>query len=206
MTSVTGHVCDRDGIGVPEALIAVLTVDGAQVARGRSDAEGRCQLALPRAGTYLVVATARDWQPVASCATVGDDQDPTVELRFDVVPRWARPSSPVAIPPGAPEPAAQPSGVHGSWPEPLLAQVAVGLTAALLATRLLSDPGRYPTLVAAAARLAPPAPSGDSQARARQAAREVLLPSAVRLLAPLVHGAPSPRDQGAPADKNRRNQ
>lgn len=204
MTSLIGQVCDRDGAGVPGALVAVLGADGDQVARGRTDAEGRCRLALPRAGTYLTVAAAYDWQPAASYATVADDEeDPTVQLRLDGVPGWARRPEPVPAAPSTPEPA---GSTQGSAPDPLLAQAAAGLTAALLATRLLSDPGRYPTLVAAAARLASHSASEDPQARARQAAREVLLPSAERLLAPLVHGVEGRGDERVPADQYGRNQ
>ncbi|MGH3098174.1 MAG: carboxypeptidase-like regulatory domain-containing protein [Streptosporangiales bacterium] len=205
MTSVTGQVCDRDGEGISGALVGVLATDGHQVARGRTDTVGRCVLALPGAGTYLLVAAACDWQPVASYATVdGTEDDPTVLLRLDGVPGWARRTEPVTSPSIADSPAS--SGTSSAASDPLLAQAAAGLTAALLATRLLSDPGRYPTLVAAAARLASPPAPDDLEARARQAAREVLLPSAERLLAPLVHGAKIRADADVPADQYGRNQ
>lgn len=75
------------------------------------------------------------------------------------------------------------------------ARTAAGLTAALLATRIMTAPRRHPRLVAAAAGLvtaSPDEPAGDRGVRSRalRAARGVLLPWARQLLAPLAGASP----------------
>lgn len=187
---VIGQVCDREGDVVPGALVNVLNADGSQVGCGRTDDRGLARLLLPDAGTYLMVASAGDCQPAATYVTLDAGQhDYTVSIRLDTPQGRGQRAAPGGAGPAL-------AGRTGH--DPALAQAAVGLTAALLAMRLLTEPDRYPTLVATAARLAPDsAPPDDPRERARRVAQEVLLPSARRLLAPLEQHPRTQQERGS---------
>ncbi|MGH3319499.1 MAG: carboxypeptidase-like regulatory domain-containing protein [Streptosporangiaceae bacterium] len=183
---VAGQVRDTAGRGCAGVLVSAVDTDGDQIARSRTGGDGTFLFPVPAPGAYLLVASSAEHYPDARYVTVGRGlQDQTVILTLDEA------SSDTGRRTGGgdergravDEPAASP-----------YARATVGLTAALLATRILTSPERHPALVASAARLVPTAPGqpggGDAAAesayvRARRAARLLLLPWARRLLEPL---------------------
>ncbi|WP_370145040.1 MFS transporter [Streptacidiphilus sp. EB129] len=70
-TPVGGAVLEPDRTGVPRAVLTLIDMDGRQVARTGSGADGRWALAAPRGGNYVLIAAAPGHQPQAVTVTVG---------------------------------------------------------------------------------------------------------------------------------------
>ncbi|WP_335937969.1 MFS transporter [Streptomyces sp. PTD5-9] len=69
---VRGGVQHPDGTKVPRAALTLIDVQGRQVGRGASGADGRYELSVPGAGSYVLIAAAGGHQPQAVGVTVGE--------------------------------------------------------------------------------------------------------------------------------------
>ena len=68
----------KDGGGAPyPAVVTVVTTDGDQVDWSRTDHDGAYSIALPGPGSYLVVANAQGWSPMAQVMTFAKWSDLT---------------------------------------------------------------------------------------------------------------------------------
>ncbi|GGU98279.1 hypothetical protein GCM10010260_38110 [Streptomyces filipinensis] len=70
---VRGRVLDGAGAPVPQAVITVIDVGGRQLDRAVSAADGGYAVAVPRAGTYVLIGAAGARQPQAVTVLVGDE-------------------------------------------------------------------------------------------------------------------------------------
>ncbi|MFF7355627.1 MFS transporter [Streptomyces filipinensis] len=70
---VRGRVLDGAGAPVPQAVITVIDVGGRQLDRAVSAADGAYAVAVPRAGTYVLIGAAGARQPQAVTVLVGDE-------------------------------------------------------------------------------------------------------------------------------------
>jgi EmrB/QacA subfamily drug resistance transporter len=68
---VHGTVQHHDGAGVPRAALTLIDVQGQQIGRGASGAEGQYALSVPGPGSYVMIAAAGGHQPQAVTVTVG---------------------------------------------------------------------------------------------------------------------------------------
>ncbi|MFD8726736.1 MFS transporter [Streptomyces sp. NPDC059611] len=69
---VSGSVQHPDGTKVDRAALTLIDVQGQQIGRGASGADGRYALSVPGAGSYVLIAAAGGHQPQAVSVTVGD--------------------------------------------------------------------------------------------------------------------------------------
>lgn len=77
-----GRVVDEKARPVRNAVVTVLTTDGAAVDWGQADSEGQVTVAVPGRGDYFVVTSADGWQPRSRIVTVADDLElPPLVLR-----------------------------------------------------------------------------------------------------------------------------
>ncbi|MFD7072044.1 MFS transporter [Streptomyces sp. NPDC059913] len=70
--AVSGHVQHPDGTRVARAALTLIDVQGRQVGRGASAADGRYTLSAPGSGSYVLIAAAGGHQPQAVSVTVGE--------------------------------------------------------------------------------------------------------------------------------------
>ncbi|MFE3603795.1 DHA2 family efflux MFS transporter permease subunit [Streptomyces sp. NPDC059142] len=70
--AVLGTVQHPDGSTVPRAALTLIDVQGHQIGRGASGADGRYALSVPGAGSYVMIAAAGGHQPQAVTVTVGE--------------------------------------------------------------------------------------------------------------------------------------
>ncbi|WP_443042995.1 MFS transporter [Streptomyces sp. NBC_00370] len=70
--AVCGTVQHYDGSTVPRAALTLIDVQGQQIGRGASGADGRYALSVPGAGSYVMIAAAGGHQPQAVTVTVGE--------------------------------------------------------------------------------------------------------------------------------------
>ncbi|MFJ7995839.1 MFS transporter [Streptomyces sp. NPDC096310] len=70
--AVCGTVQHPDGSTVPRAALTLIDVQGHQIGRGASGADGRYALSVPGAGSYVMIAAAGGHQPQAVTVTVGE--------------------------------------------------------------------------------------------------------------------------------------
>ncbi|MGW2847381.1 MFS transporter [Streptomyces sp. NPDC001274] len=70
--AVSGHVQHPDGTKVARAALTLIDVQGRQVGRGASAADGRYTLSAPGSGSYVLIAAAGGHQPQAVSVTVGE--------------------------------------------------------------------------------------------------------------------------------------
>ncbi|MFJ6014930.1 MFS transporter [Streptomyces sp. NPDC092952] len=70
--AVSGHVQHPDGTKVARAALTLIDVQGRQVGRGASAADGRYALSAPGSGSYVLIAAAGGHQPQAVSVTVGE--------------------------------------------------------------------------------------------------------------------------------------
>jgi carboxypeptidase family protein len=68
---IYGHVRRSDGGPIADAALTLIDPSGRQVGRGVSAMDGGYQLAVPGAGTYVLIASAAAHQPQASAVPVG---------------------------------------------------------------------------------------------------------------------------------------
>lgn len=62
----------HDGSTVPHAALTLIDVQGQQIGRGASGADGRYALSVPGSGSYVMIAAAGGHQPQAVTVTVGE--------------------------------------------------------------------------------------------------------------------------------------
>ncbi|MBA4609579.1 MFS transporter [Aeromicrobium sp. Marseille-Q0843] len=70
---VRGRVVDEHARPVRNAVVTVLTTEGAAVDWGQADSEGQVSVAVPGRGDYFVVTSADGWQPRSRIVTLDDD-------------------------------------------------------------------------------------------------------------------------------------
>ncbi|RDG39398.1 MFS transporter [Streptomyces corynorhini] len=70
--AVCGTVQHHDGTVVPRAALTLIDVQGQQIGRGASGADGRYALSVPGSGSYVMIAAAGGHQPQAVTVTVGE--------------------------------------------------------------------------------------------------------------------------------------
>ncbi|MFJ1647153.1 MFS transporter [Streptomyces sp. NPDC088258] len=70
--AVCGTVQHHDGTVVPRAALTLIDVQGQQIGRGASGADGRYALSVPGSGAYVMIAAAGGHQPQAVTVTVGE--------------------------------------------------------------------------------------------------------------------------------------
>ncbi|MCX4820357.1 MFS transporter [Streptomyces sp. NBC_01142] len=70
--AVCGTVQHHDGSTVPRAALTLIDVQGQQIGRGASGADGRYALSVPGSGSYVMIAAAGGHQPQAVTVTVGE--------------------------------------------------------------------------------------------------------------------------------------
>ncbi|MFF8690608.1 MFS transporter [Streptomyces sp. NPDC015144] len=70
--AVSGHVQHPDSTKVARAALTLIDVQGRQVGRGASAADGRYTLSAPGSGSYVLIAAAGGHQPQAVSVTVGE--------------------------------------------------------------------------------------------------------------------------------------
>lgn len=70
--AVCGTVQHHDGSTVPHAALTLIDVQGQQIGRGASGADGRYALSVPGSGSYVMIAAAGGHQPQAVTVTVGE--------------------------------------------------------------------------------------------------------------------------------------
>lgn len=75
---VTGRIVDDNEQPMKQAVVTVLHPDGRHLDWSRTDASGRYAVALPQAGTYLMIASADGWGPMSGLVELGDGD-------FDVI-------------------------------------------------------------------------------------------------------------------------
>ncbi|MQA10856.1 MAG: DHA2 family efflux MFS transporter permease subunit [Pseudonocardiaceae bacterium] len=71
-TSINGRVVRSDGEVLADAALTLIDPGGRQIGRGRSGQDGSYRLAVPGAGSYVLIASADAHQPEASMVTVGE--------------------------------------------------------------------------------------------------------------------------------------
>ncbi|GAB3287520.1 MFS transporter [Parasphingorhabdus pacifica] len=76
---VHGKAHDSKGTPLPNVVLTLADANGKQVERARTDAEGDYRLDLTHGGTYVLIASAGNYQPAASMVVVSD-----VPVRHDV--------------------------------------------------------------------------------------------------------------------------
>ncbi|GAA4965673.1 MFS transporter [Kineococcus glutinatus] len=69
--AVTGVVRHHDGRSIADAVVTLADATGEQVARGRTDADGRYALPAPTGGTYLLIVAALHVRPSATLVALG---------------------------------------------------------------------------------------------------------------------------------------
>ncbi|MDX3239599.1 MFS transporter [Streptomyces sp. ME03-5709C] len=79
-TALHGQVRDADGTGVERATLTLVSLTGRQLGRATTGADGGYRLAVPGAGSYVLIAAADGHQPQASTVVVGAEPVP-----YDVV-------------------------------------------------------------------------------------------------------------------------
>ncbi|MDX3354194.1 MFS transporter [Streptomyces sp. ME01-24h] len=79
-TALHGQVRDADGTGVERATLTLVSLTGRQLGRASAGADGDYRLAVPGAGSYVLIAAADGHQPQASTVVVGAEPVP-----YDVV-------------------------------------------------------------------------------------------------------------------------
>lgn len=77
---VNGLVSVADGSPAKQAVVSVLTLQGAAVDWARSDHEGRFRVAVPKACDYLVVGVGDGWTPASRICCLRPDEELTVQL------------------------------------------------------------------------------------------------------------------------------
>jgi EmrB/QacA subfamily drug resistance transporter len=70
---VRGTVQRADGAGVAAAAITLIDPSGHQAGRATSETDGGYRLLIPRPGSYVLIASARGYQPVATTIEAGHD-------------------------------------------------------------------------------------------------------------------------------------
>jgi len=70
-TPISGHVLRADGTAIGHAALTLIDPAGHQVGRGLSTVDGDYRLAAPKAGTYVLIASAGAHQPQASVVPIG---------------------------------------------------------------------------------------------------------------------------------------
>jgi EmrB/QacA subfamily drug resistance transporter len=70
--AVCGTVQHHDGSTVPRAALTLIDVQGRQIGRGASGADGRYALSVPGPGSYVMIAAASGHQPQAVTVSVGE--------------------------------------------------------------------------------------------------------------------------------------
>lgn len=77
---VRGVVTDTRERPIRQGVVSVLHTDGRHVDWGRTDNEGRYALALPRAGRYLVIASADGWGPQSGLVDLDETGIDTIRM------------------------------------------------------------------------------------------------------------------------------
>lgn len=68
--SISGHVRRQDGTSVQDAVLTLIDQDGRQVARAVGSADGSYTVAVPGAGSHVLIVSATGCQPEASSVVV----------------------------------------------------------------------------------------------------------------------------------------
>ncbi|WP_329126594.1 MFS transporter [Streptomyces sp. NBC_01465] len=71
-TGVRGHIRDSDGSSVAQAVVTLIDLQGRQLGRTTTDADGRYFVTAPSGGTYVLIGSGGARQPQATTVTVGD--------------------------------------------------------------------------------------------------------------------------------------
>ncbi len=110
--AVHGTIARADGDMVPAAVVTVIDMDGRQVGRCAAGPAGAYRVALPDAGTYVVLASAPGYRPVVVSRAV--HAEPSLH-DVVLVPKAAPPVAvPVAGPVAGPDEADEAQGADGA--------------------------------------------------------------------------------------------